>query len=170
MLTGKSVSLNPFDRRHLNATRAWANDADLMRVLNRAFPISDYEHEGWYERLAANKNKLVIFSIERNSDSRHVGNVWLWDIDPRHRKAELSIMIGDRTAHGRGLGTEAISLIVRYGFNYLNLHKIYAHVLGTNPRARKAFEKAGFHLEGTLKKDRWSGKRYVDAHLLAILA
>jgi RimJ/RimL family protein N-acetyltransferase len=67
------------------------------------------------------------------------------------------------------LGAEALKLIVDYSFKFLNLHKVYAFVLEDNKRARRAFEKAGFVLEGTLRADRWSQGRFVDVYLLGCL-
>jgi RimJ/RimL family protein N-acetyltransferase len=56
-----------------------------------------------------------------------------------------------------------------YAFERLNLHRVYAYVLAINPRARRAFEKAGFALEGTLREDRWAGDAYTDVYLLGRL-
>lgn len=67
------------------------------------------------------------------------------------------------------MGTEAISLLCAYAFERLNLHKVYAHVLAINPRARRAFEKAGFALEGTFREDRWTGEGYTDVYFLGRL-
>jgi RimJ/RimL family protein N-acetyltransferase len=168
MITGQNVSLKPFERRHLEKTRAWANDPELARLLDRARPVSDIEHERWFAALQE-KTDCVYFAIETNSESRHVGNVWLWAIDSRHRKAELRIVIGEKDYLGAGTGTEAITLMSDYGLGQLNLHKVYAYVLGINPRARRAFEKAGFTLEGTLREDRWVDNSYTDVYLLGRL-
>src|ERR1043165_4092069 len=51
MMTGHSIVLSPLERRHLEATRAWANDPELMRLLDRARPVSDEEHEKWFSEL-----------------------------------------------------------------------------------------------------------------------
>src|SRR5258708_1147608 len=169
MIDGQGVSLRPFERRHLDRTRQWANDPELARLLDRARPVGELEHEQWFTALHT-KQGCVYFAIETNPDSAHIGNVWLWGIDWRHRKAELRIVIGEATGTGRGLGTEAINLACCYAFERLNLHKVFAYVLSINPRARRAFEKAGFALEGTLKADRWSVDRYVDVFVLGRLA
>jgi len=168
MISGQTISLRPLERRHLEQTRAWANDPELARLLDRARPVSDAEHDEWFAALHQHPNRLY-FAIETNKDDRHIGNVWLWDIDWRHRRAELRIVIGETPQPGRGTGTEAISLLCDYAFERLNLHKIYAYVLAINPRARRAFEKAGFALEGTLKDDRWTGEGYTDVYLLGRL-
>ena len=150
----------------MEKTLEWANDPELMRLLNRAHTVSREEHEQWFDAVQKRED-CCYFAIE-SLDSKHLGNVWLWDIDLRHRRAELRIVMGlDRA--GKGAGTEAISRLCDYAFERLNLHKVYAYVLAINPRARRSFEKAGFVLEGTLREDRWSGDSFVDVHLLSKL-
>lgn len=161
-----TVRLTPLERRHLDKTLEWANDPELMRLLNRAHTVSREEHEQWFEALQKRED-CCYFAIE-NVDDAHLGNVWLWDIDQRHRRAELRIVMGLDSA-GKGVGTEAISRLCDYAFERLNLHKVYAYVLAINPRACRSFEKAGFVLEGTLKEDRWTGESFTDVYLLARL-
>lgn len=165
MLQGQNVRLCAFERRHLEATRKWANDPALMRLLDRAWPVSDAEHEQWFARITGRRD-CAYFAVEAVETGEHVGNVWLWEIDWRHRRAELRIVLGDPTLAGRGFGTESIDLLARFAFERLNLHKLVAYVLGVNPRARRAFEKAAFELEGTLKADRWVDDRYADVQIL----
>ena len=168
MMTEETISLRPLELRHLDKTREWANDPELMRLLNRAQPISNSEHQQWFASLKKRKD-CVYFAIETKAHSIHVGNIWLWNIDLRHRHAELRIVIGNHSDTGKGLGTEAITQLCKYCFEQMNLHRIYAYVLAINPRARRAFEKAGFVLEGTLRDDRWTGDGYTDAYLLGKL-
>jgi RimJ/RimL family protein N-acetyltransferase len=155
--------LVPFDHRHSDATRRWANDPALARLLDRARPVSQLEHDEWM-RAVLTRTDALFFAVE--NDARHVGNVWLWSIDPRHRKAEVRIVLGDEGATGHGIGTEALALIARYAFGRMNLHRLYAYVLGGNHRACRAFEKAGFAIEGTLRADRWVDDHYEDVFLL----
>lgn len=159
-----TVRILPLERRHLEKTLEWANDPELMRLLNRAHTVSKEEHEQWFDALQKREDRCY-FAIE-SLDGAHLGNVWLWDIDHRHRRAELRIVMGLDEA-GKGAGTQAISRLCDYAFERLNLHKVYAYVLAINPRARRSFEKAGFVLEGTLREDRWTGAEYADVYLLA---
>ncbi|MFB3785057.1 MAG: GNAT family N-acetyltransferase [bacterium] len=165
MITGKHIHLSPFDLKHKDKTRAWANDPEAARLLDRARPVSELEHDQWFDSLPQRPDS-VFFAIEANDYGKHIGNVWLAGIDLRHRKAEIRILIGEGDNQNKGLGTEAIELITHYAFTKLNLHKVYAYVLSINPRARRAFEKAGFVLEGTLRQDRWSENQYIDVFLL----
>ena len=168
ILHGDSVTLRPFDRRHADSARHWANDLEMARLLDRARPITDAEHERWYASLQG-RSDCVYFAIETRPAQEHVGNIWLWDIDPRHRKAEVRVVIGAAAGQGRGLGTEAVRLLADFARERLNLRRLYAFVLGINPRACRAFEKAGFTLEGTLRQDRWTGAEYADVFVLGRL-
>lgn len=169
MIGGDGLRLVPFDRAHMANTRAWSNDPEIARLMDRARPVSEPEHEAWFESVLSRRDCLY-FAIEEVGSARHVGNVWFWAIDERHRKAEVRVVLGEATARGCGRGQQAIDLLCRYGFERLNLHRVYAYVLAVNPRGRRAFEKAGFTLEGTLRQDRWADDRFIDVHLLARLA
>jgi RimJ/RimL family protein N-acetyltransferase len=160
------LRLVPLARAHVARTRDWANDPELALLMDRARPVSEVEHDAWFAALLQRAD-CAYFAVEERD--RHVGNVWLWAIDGRHRKAELRVVIGEAAARGRGVGSRAIDLLCRYGFERLNLHRIYAYVLGINPAGRRAFETAGFVLEGTLREDRWSEGRFVDCDVLARL-
>jgi RimJ/RimL family protein N-acetyltransferase len=161
------VSLVPLDETHLVLTRAWANDAELARLMDRARPVSEDEHLAWFAALRGREDCRYFAVVE---GAMHVGNVWLWAIDARHRKAEIRIVIGDADARDRGVGTRAIDLVSSHAFEQMGLHRVYAYVLALNPRARRAFEKAGFALEGTLRDDRRVADGYVDSYLMSRLA
>lgn len=172
MITGRGVRLTAFEKHHLEGTRTWVNQGDLAVFLDRVRPVTELEHVRWYESVIGRPDCLF-FAVETVSSDIapvHIGNVWLWNIETRHRKAELRVLIGEASGQNNGLGTESIVLLSRFAFERLNLHKVYAYVLKTNPRARKSFEKAGYILEGELKQDRWQNDRYVDVDLLACLA
>ncbi|HEX3658517.1 MAG TPA: GNAT family N-acetyltransferase [Pirellulales bacterium] len=165
--TAAGLTLSPLERKHLTRTRAWANDPELMRLLNRQHTVTEAEHAEWFDALQQATDRHY-FAVETDA-GRHIGNVWLWQIDPRHRKAEVRIVIGEAANQGRGLGSRAIELVTDLAFATLDLHRLYAFVLDINPRARRAFEKAGFCAEGILKEDRWTGDRRCDVFALGRL-
>jgi RimJ/RimL family protein N-acetyltransferase len=163
----RGLCLQPLDRRHLDRTFDWANDAGLCRLLGKTPGISRDEHERWFAGLRA-RDDCRYFAVE-SDDGRHVGNVWLWAIDPKHAKAELRVVLPE-TETGRGLGPRVIELACSYGFTRLALHRIYAFVLEPNQRALRAFEKAGFVVEGRLREDRLQDGVFIDSFLLGRLA
>jgi RimJ/RimL family protein N-acetyltransferase len=159
--------LQPLERRHLDRTFVWVNDPGLCRLLGKTPGISRAEHERWFSDLAR-RDDCRYFAIE-SSDGRHVGNVWLWAIDRQHAKAELRIVLPESEA-GRGVGPRLIELACAHAFAELELHRVYAYVLETNRRALRAFEKAGFVVEGRLREDRRQDGGFIDSFLLGRLA
>jgi UDP-4-amino-4,6-dideoxy-N-acetyl-beta-L-altrosamine N-acetyltransferase len=163
------IRLVPLVERHLDATFEWVNDPAMMRLLGRAARVESDEHQRWFEQLK-DRTDCRYFSVETIDDGQHVGNIWLWDINTADRKAEVRILFGDEASRGRGYGSDAIRLIADQAFDTMNLHRLYAYVFSTNPRAKRAFEKAGFKSEGLLRQDRRIGGEYVDVYLLGQLS
>lgn len=171
VIAPSAVLLQPFERHHVARTLTWTNDPGLSRLLNRTRTVEPDEHERWFLELPQ-RDDTVFYAIELAPDQRHVGNVWLANIDRHHGKAEMRIVVGEADATSCGVGTAALNLMARRAFDVLGLHRVYAYVLAINPRARRAFEKAGFSLEGTLRDDRVVGPagEYTDVFVLGRLA
>ena len=98
-----------------------------------------------------------------------IGLVGLKDINYINQSAEFYIIIGDRTAWGRGYGTEATTLMVRYGFMELNLNRIQTQDMEENIGGWRADEKAGFTYEGTLREVILRSGKYNDVRVYSLL-
>lgn len=96
-----------------------------------------------------------------------VGYLALYDIDSRHKHAEFAIMI-DPSQQGKGFATDATRLIVEYGFNQLNLHKLFLYVDKINEKAVHIYQKVGFQIEGELKKHFFVNGSYHDALFMSL--
>jgi len=160
----EKINLVPLGRHHLPATLIWMNTAELMRLLHREHIITNEEHNTWFKKLSDDSSCLY-FAIEVGSARRHVGNIWLAQIDRRNLKAEVRILLGE--SRGSGYGSTAISMLASQSLTKNGLNRLYAYVLDFNPPAVRAFEKAGFVKEGLLKQDRKSDKGFHDSWLLA---
>ena len=165
---GELVRLRAFAPDDAERYRTWVNDDEVARLIDRAGQVTKAEHEAWYRALVASPS-AAIFAIDRLTDGTFIGLVWLYDIHARHRRAEVRIVIGDRSAWGGGCGTDALRVLVRIAFGPLKLEKLWADVLATNPRAAAAFEGAGFTREGLLAGDRRQDSGRVDVIRLGIL-
>jgi len=169
MGAGRRVQLVPLTEKHLDATYRWVNDPSMMRLLGRTARVDPDEHRRWFEQLQR-RTDCQYFGVETTDTAHHVGNIWLWDINTVDLKAEVRVLFGDEGSQGRGYGSEAIALLCGLAFDTMNLRRLYAYVFSINPRARRAFEKAGFRSEGVLHQDRLVGDQYVDVYLLGQLA
>jgi RimJ/RimL family protein N-acetyltransferase len=91
--------------------------------------------------------------IATQTDNICIGHVGLYQIDYRVRKADFGILIGDTNQQGKGIGKAVSCVILDYGFQQLNLHKISLSVLATNERAIKLYHSIGFQKEGIMRNE-----------------
>ena len=98
-----------------------------------------------------------------------IGNSGFFNIDWRNRGAELGIVIGDKAYWNKGYGTEVMRLLLHHGFTTLNLHRIFLRVFEGNPRAIRAYEKAGFVHEGRMRQAEFRDGKYLDVLLMSVL-
>jgi len=169
MYRGNSVTLRPFGQAEAERYLEWVNSAEVASQVGRALPVSPLEHSRWYEQ-NVQRSDAVFFAIYTEDISQYVGNVWLCDIHPINRTAELRILIGDPQAQGRGFGTDACQTVLDFAFRRLNLHKVYVHVLSSNQRATRAFQKAGFRPEALLRSEYFVDGQYQDVYRLSMLS
>ena len=93
----------------------------------------------------------------------------LWDLRWSHGDSVVSIALGEPEYWGKGLGTEAMRLCLRYAFTELNLDRVTLWVFGYNQRAIRSYEKAGFMKEGVIRGMlAREGQRH-DVHIMGIL-
>ncbi len=121
-------------------------------------------------QIAADDDSRASFIISLPGDSQALGEVVINEVDHDNHSANIRIAMFDESGVGRGYGTEAMRLMVNYGFTQMNLHRISLGVYAFNPRAIRAYEKVGFKREGVLRDDLFWGGEYVDSIVMSILA
>jgi RimJ/RimL family protein N-acetyltransferase len=146
----------------------WINDRDLVTLSAPFRQVSRTEHDEWFE-LVRRRQDIRIFGIRLLDGDRLVGSCQLHSIHGVHRSAELQIRIGSAEARGRGIGTEAIRLLLQYGFQKLDLHRIYLYVFESNEPARRLYARVGFRTEGVLMEAARIDDSWRAVLLLAIL-
>ena len=141
----------------------WSEDAEYLRLLDTdpAQPLSAEEFAEREITLTGPRN--VLFRIRTLAEDKLIGFVALHSIEWNNQAGVLAIGIGDPDYRGKGYGSDALRLILRYAFNELNLYRVGLHVIGYNARAIRAYEKVGFRREGVVRgailRD---GQRYDD--------
>lgn len=134
----------------------WARDSEYLRLLDSDYAAlqSKKEREENIEKYGVGNEHHFPFVIRALADDRLLGFIGLW-VAPAwpHRNGWVGLGIGQREDWGHGYGTEAMRLILRYGFHELDLDRISLGLFEYNPRARHSYEKAGFVLEGRTRQD-----------------
>jgi len=172
MITGSKVRLRAIERTDIPNFVRWLNDPEVTENLLIHSPLSKAMEESWFDRhLAMNPNEGEVLGIEVMVGSTwvHVGNAGLHGIEPVHLAAEFGIFIGEKQYWNQGYGREAARLMLKHGFEDLNLNRIYLHVYETNPRAVRSYEAAGFKREGVLREAVYKNGKYLDVILMSVL-
>jgi RimJ/RimL family protein N-acetyltransferase len=172
LIHGERVFLRPFEPTDAELYRRWRADAEPMILAgwkDRA-PLSLAQSAARMDRIATDQGKdYYTFVICLLADDRPIGEVGLSELDLRNGSAEVGIFIGEVDEWGKGYGTDAVNAIVGFGFAELRLERIWLEVWTENARAMRAYEKAGFVHEATLRNDRYEGGRYTSGHVMSIL-
>lgn len=171
MLKGERITLGPIKREYIDSYLKWINDQEIMQYLSAYVPLTRMKEEDWIEDLK-NRDDTILFAIsifDENGKEKHIGNCGLHDIDWRNRSSEVGIMIGEKEYHGKGYGTEAIELLIKYGFEEVNLNRIFLRVFDFNERAINSYIKVGFIEEGRIRQGQFKKGKYHDLILMSIL-
>jgi RimJ/RimL family protein N-acetyltransferase len=169
VLTGDLVTLRPFVDEDVPVFLEAVADPEVAR-LTASPPGGPGEEQTrqWYGSRNDQDDRLDLAVVDR-SGGACVGEVVLNEWDPHNGSCNFRILLV-AAGRNRGLGTEAIRLVVGYGFEQLRLHRISLEVYSHNPRARRAYEKAGFVAEGVLRQVLRDGDGWVDSTVMSILA
>ena len=166
-LVGERIYLSPRNIEDVEKFTEWMNDFEVTDYTGRSSEIMSLEEEKKY--LQDNNNPEATFAIVTLGEDKLIGTVGLENINHTHRVASLGIFIGDKDYLSKGYGTEAIRLLLDYGFNYINLHRIQLHVMSFNERALKCYKKCGFKETGLLRENRFVNGKYYDTISMDIL-
>lgn len=149
LFTGKLVRLAAQDPEKDAATiAAWDKDTEYTRLLD-VDPVLPPRSKTAREMLERLPNpRFYPFGIRALADDKLIGFCILMRINHAHGDAYVGIGIGDAAYRGKGYGTDAMKLILRFAFQELNLHRVSLDALATNARAIRSYEKNGFVLEG----------------------
>lgn len=171
MITGSRIRLRAIEREDLPNFVRWLNDPEVRRNLLVTIPLSQAQEDGWFEHTLQRPLEEQPLGIEAQTPEgwRLVGNCGFDKLDSRNRCAEIGIFIGDSNYWNKGYGTEAMRLMVKYGFDSLNLNRIYLNVYETNDRGIRCYEKAGFVHEGRLRQAIFREGRYIDLLVMSVL-
>lgn len=159
-LVGDRIYLSPRCSEDAEKFTEWLNDFEVSDYIGRSGQLITVEGEKEY--LEKENNPEAIFVIVTLDEDKMIGTVSLEHVDKINRTAELGIFIGDKDYRSKGYGTEAIKLLLEYGFKYKNLKSIYLRLMEFNTRALKCYKKCGFKEFGRRRKCKFVNGKYYD--------
>lgn len=170
LLVGERVRLRGTRDDDLPTLAHWLMDPEIRSTQsNIVLPLSEAAARELIAGWSKNEGPDVGFSIETLDSERLVGHAGLFGGGVKDRRRMVGIYIG-RPFLDQGFGTDAMRLIIDYGFRELGLHRIELTVMGFNARAIAAYRKAGFTEEGRAREAVFHDGHWYDEVSMAILA
>jgi len=168
ILTGEKVKVRNLSRQDIPLLVKWKNDpeiADLVRggPINTTFEMECRRFEkslSEYDTM-----RMIIETLSR----KPIGFISLGEIDRENRKAEVGMLIGEKEFWDQGYGTDSLITLLDYLFREKCLNRVGLEVFEYNTRAKKAYEKIGFTVEGLQRKGLFRKNAFYDVYLMGIL-
>ena len=170
-LVGDRIYLSPrgTSDEEIEKFTDWMNDFQTTDFIGRSGQVVTFIGEKeWLENSTKNVQDRSFSIIELNHN-KLIGTISLENFSWIERSAVLGIFIGDKDFRNNGYGTEAIKLLLEYGFKYLNLHSIRLDLLSINERAHKCYLKCGFKDTGCSREAIYVNGKYYDKLHMDIL-
>jgi RimJ/RimL family protein N-acetyltransferase len=168
MLKGKKVNLKAVSPESLQQFMEWRNDQELRKYFREYRELNKDMQESWYKNKVLGDRQQVNFEIRDKEANKLIGHCGLYYIDWISRHAEFGIYIGDSDFRSGGYGSSALRTLLRYGFNDLNLNKIWCEVYSNNG-AIEIYRHIGFKDEGILRQHYYNEGKYWDSTIMSVL-
>ena len=171
MFEGEKVRLRSMELNDLDDVMKHWNNLKMREFLSLPIPYAREEEEQWirgtWERRQAGKEYQ--FAVVDKQTNEFLGSVGLMSIDNINRSAEAGIAIHQEKNWSKGYGSDAMRVILKIGFDYLNLHRIYLRVYEFNERGIKSYTKVGYTEIGRHRQAQYIRGKYHDVIYMDIL-
>ena len=170
LLEGQSVRLTALTRGDLAQLAQWRDNIELRRLMDGQLivPVNLDHVQDWYDQMRQDRNRYL-FAIRTLAENRFLGYCNVRGIQWQPRWGKIGMMIGDPAQWGRGYGTDATRVLLKFCFMELALNRVQLRVLSYNARAIRCYQKVGFQHEGVLREAMLRDGQYVDIVQMSIL-
>ncbi len=145
----------------------WMNDPETTQYITRFLPVTIAAQREWIEKLYKTNDNFV-FGLETTEGDTLIGTMGIHSVKYQHGTATTGAVIGNKEYLGKGYGSEAKMLLLKYAFDTLGLRKIGAVVYSFNERSLAYQKKCGYKVEGVLKNQHFINGQFCDEVLLAV--
>lgn len=168
IIDGNQIMIRPIEEEDTDLIIQWRNKDFVRQNFIYQNDFTKEEHMSWYKNKVLTQEVYQFIIINKELD-RPVGSIYLRDIDLINKKAEYGIFIGEEDSLGKGYGTEAGNLILKFAFETLKLHKVFLRVFNSNKGAVKSYQHIGFKEDGVFRDDVLLNDEYHDILFMSIL-
>lgn len=171
MLRGDKIQLRAVERTDLEQMRDWRNLPELRRNFREFRELNLLNQEQWFARISTSPNDFM-FVIERSADAKPIGIAGLVYVHWVVRSADISLYLGDNDVYIDGPGgfaEDTAKTLIRYGFDNLNLHKVWTELYSFDERKIALFTRLGFARDAVLRDNAFEDGRYHDSYIYSLI-
>ena len=170
MLRGNIVGLRAIEAEDLSLLLAWRNRPDFRRYFREYRELGMEQQRNWYEQKVLRDEHTRMFSIVELDTGELVGACGLCYIDWQNQCADFSIYIGKNNLYIDSLyAVEAAELMIKYGFEELNLHRLWTEIYSIDEKKKELFKILGFIHEATHLETHWTEGKWLDSWYYRLL-
>ena len=171
MISGKKIGLRAVEIEDLPQLQEWRNKPEFRKHYREYRELNLGNQQQWYEKTVLNDKNTLMFSIIDLETGNLIGCCGLCYINWVQRNAELSIYIGynDIYIDPDGYAYETCQLLFDYGFNELNLHKIWSEIYEFDVRKIQIYNKFGFNKDAVLREHYFHEGKWWDSTIWSLL-
>lgn len=164
MLKGNLVGLRAIEKTDLTQLLQWRNNPEFRRFFREYRELNSENQLLWFEKYVINDPNTIMFAIVELATEKLIGACGLCYIDWVNRNADFSIYIGKNNLYiDASFAIEAAQLMEKYGFEELNLHRLWAEIYSIDEAKIKFFKELEFTQEGRFKETHWTEGKWVDS-------
>ncbi len=169
-LTGAKLILEPMNSNHCTSEYiSWMNDPVVCFNNRHGEDTYTIDQGQNYICHLKNSSNTIAWALLLKSNHKHIGNISLNDINWRNSSGEISILIGDQDAWGKGFGEEACGLVREYAFERLRLHRVWLEMTTRNKSMVGIARRLGFTQCGIVKEAMFKLGEFLDLTLWSCL-
>ncbi len=170
-LENEHIRLRALEPEDLEILYQWENNTQLWKYGSTLTPFSrltlrqyliDSQQQDLYQM------RQLRLMIELKAENLVIGSVDLFEYDPHNNRAGIGILIDDAYQR-KNYATEALQLVEKYAFDFLDIHQLFAYIAVENEKSYGLFQKLGYNLVGTLKDWRRHKDKYQDVYLMQLV-
>ena len=167
-LKGKKIYLRMLQIEDVNEKYlSWLNDKNNSHIPAASKTNTMLNLKSYVSKNLKNPD-VFFFAIINTRNNTHIGNIKLGPIKWKSKSAFFGRLIGSKDSKGKGYGTEAVKLVLKFSFEVLKLNKVLASCIKNNIAAIKSNEKNGMRIDTSIKKKKIINKKYQDIVYLRI--
>ncbi|NBK93792.1 N-acetyltransferase [bacterium 1XD21-13] len=164
MLIGKYTGLRALEISDLEKLLEWRNQPEYRRFFREYRELNSENQKRWFEAKVMNDEHTRMFSIVNKETGELIGACGLCYIDWINQSADFSIYIGKEKLYiDEKYAVDAAKIMIKYGFEELNLHRLWTEIYEIDEKKKKMFKVLGFEHEATHKETHWTEGKWVDS-------